>query len=178
MVGPRGKKTLLSTSWTVVCCSVTNLPISAAAIGACASLSRHSPNSPAPNTPRAVTSGTAALKVALSALGVGAGDEVITQGFTFVATWEAILDTGAVPVFCEVDETLCLDPDDLKKKITERTKCIVPVHMMGSQARINEIKAIADAKGIPVLEDTAQSAGGFLNGKHLGTIGKVGTLQL
>ena len=115
--------------------------------------------------------------MALAALGVGAGDEVITQGFTFVATWEAILDTGAVPVFCEVDQTLCLDPVDLEKKITERTKCIVPVHMMGSQARINEIKAIADAKGIPVLEDTAQSAGGFLNGKHLGTFGKVGTFS-
>ncbi|MCI5220766.1 MAG: DegT/DnrJ/EryC1/StrS family aminotransferase, partial [Candidatus Electrothrix sp. LOE2] len=65
---------------------------------------------------QAVTSGTAALKVALTALGVGIGDEVITQGFTFVATWEAILDVGAVPVFTEVDQTLNMDPDDLEQK--------------------------------------------------------------
>ena len=67
---------------------------------------------------QAVSSGTAALKVALKALGVGPGDEVITQGFTFVATWEAIFDVGAVPVFTEVDETLNMDPADLEKKIT------------------------------------------------------------
>jgi 8-amino-3,8-dideoxy-alpha-D-manno-octulosonate transaminase len=65
---------------------------------------------------QAVTSGTAALKVALTALGVGPGDEVITQGFTFVATWEAILEVGAIPVFTEVDETMNMDPEDLKKK--------------------------------------------------------------
>ena len=72
------------------------------------------------NYGQAVTSGTAALKVALVALGVGPGDEVITQGFTFVATWEAILEVGAIPVFTEVDETLNMDPADLKKKITVR----------------------------------------------------------
>lgn len=125
----------------------------------------------------AVTSGSAALKVALAALGVGYGDEVITQGFTFVATWEAILDCGAKPVFCEVDETLCMAPEDLKKKISDKTRCIVPVHMMGAQARIEEIMAIADAKGIPVLEDTAQSAGARLNGRHLGTFGAMGTFS-
>ncbi len=125
----------------------------------------------------AVTSGSAALKVALASLGIGYGDEVITQGFTFVATWEAILDCGAKPVFAEVDETLCMDPADLQKKITDKTRCIVPVHMMGAQARIEEIKAIADAKGIPVLEDTAQSAGCTLGGKHLGTFGAMGTFS-
>lgn len=125
----------------------------------------------------AVTSGSTALKVALAALGVGYGDEVITQGFTFVATWEAILDCGAKPVFCEVDETLCMDPADLKKKITDKTRCIVPVHMMGAQARIKEIMAIADEAGIPVLEDTAQSAGARLGGKHLGTFGAMGTFS-
>ena len=107
----------------------------------------------------AVTSGSTALKVALAALGVGPGDEVITQGFTFVATWEAIFDAGAVPVFCEVDDSLCMDPADLEGRITDKTACIIPVHMMGSQARIKEIVAIADKHGIPVLEDTAQSAG-------------------
>lgn len=125
----------------------------------------------------AVSSGTAAVKVALAALGVGHGDEVITQGFTFVATWEAIFDTGAKPVFCEIDDTLCMDPADLEAKITERTAAIVPVHMMGAQARIKEIKAIADKHGIPVMEDTAQSAGGFLDGKHLGTFGAMGSFS-
>lgn len=125
----------------------------------------------------AVTSGTSALKVALASLGVGPGDEVITQGFTFVATWETIFDVGAKPVFCEVDETLCLDPDDLQNKITDKTRCIVPVHMMGAQADISKIKAIADAHGIPVLEDTAQSAGCFLGGRHLGTFGAMGTFS-
>ncbi|RUM38114.1 MAG: DegT/DnrJ/EryC1/StrS family aminotransferase [Desulfobulbus sp.] len=126
---------------------------------------------------QAVTSGTAALKVALTAMGVGIGDEVITQGFTFVATWEAILDIGAQPVFTEVDQTLNMDPDDLAKKITDKTKAIIPVHMLGAPARIHEIKAIADKHGIPVLEDTAQAAGARLNGQHLGTFGTCGTFS-
>ncbi len=126
---------------------------------------------------QAVTSGTAALKVAMAALGVGPGDEVITQGFTFVATWEAILDIGAIPVFTEVDETLNMDPDDLKKKITEKTRCIIPVHMLGAMARIEEIVEIANAHKIPVLEDTAQAAGGRINGQHLGTFGQCGTFS-
>ncbi len=126
---------------------------------------------------QAVTSGTAALKVALTAMGIGAGDEVITQGFTFVATWEAILDTGAVPVFTEVDKTLNMDPADLAAKITTRTRAIIPVHMLGAQARIAEIKEVADSRGIPVLEDTAQAAGARLQGKHLGTFGACGTFS-
>ena len=126
---------------------------------------------------QAVSSGTAALKVGLAALGVGAGDEVITQGFTFVATWEAILDCGAVPVFTEVDLTLNMDPADLERKITPKTRAILPVHMMGAPARIEAIKAIADRHGIPVLEDTAQAAGGRLHGRHLGTFGAIGTFS-
>ncbi|MCA1765192.1 MAG: DegT/DnrJ/EryC1/StrS family aminotransferase [Desulfobulbaceae bacterium] len=126
---------------------------------------------------QAVTSGTVALKVALAVLGVGPGDEVITQGFTFVATWEAILDIGAVPVFTEIDETLNMDPADLEKKITDKTRAIIPVHMMGSAARIEEIVAIADRHGIPVIEDTAQAAGAKLNGKGLGSFGRLGTFS-
>ncbi|MBK5101620.1 MAG: DegT/DnrJ/EryC1/StrS family aminotransferase [Desulfobacteraceae bacterium] len=125
----------------------------------------------------AVSSGTAALRVALSALGIGPGDEVITQGFTFVATWEAILDAGAIPVFAEIDNTLCLTPHDLAKKVSPRTKAIMPVHMCGSQARIEEIMRIADERGIPVIEDTAQACGGKLNGKALGSFGKMGTFS-
>lgn len=126
---------------------------------------------------QAVTSGSAALKVALIALGVGPGDEVITQGFTFVATWEAILEVGALPVFTEVDETLNMDPEDLKKKITSKTKCIIPVHMLGAQARIEEIVKIATQQGIPVIEDTAQAAGGRIKGRHLGSFGTCGTFS-
>jgi 8-amino-3,8-dideoxy-alpha-D-manno-octulosonate transaminase len=126
---------------------------------------------------QAVTSGTAALKVALTALGIGPGDEVITQGFTFVATWEAILEVGAVPVFTEVDATLNMAPEDLKNKITSRTKCIIPVHMLGAQAKIEEIVRIAAQHAIPVIEDTAQAAGGKIKGRHLGTFGTCGTFS-
>ncbi|RLB88396.1 MAG: DegT/DnrJ/EryC1/StrS family aminotransferase [Deltaproteobacteria bacterium] len=125
----------------------------------------------------AVSSGTAALRVALAGLGIAPGDEVITQGFTFVATWESILDAGAIPVFTEIDETLCMDPEDLEKKITPRTRAIIPVHMCGSQARIKEITKVAEKHGVPVVEDTAQSCGGRLNGKSLGTFGKIGTFS-
>jgi 8-amino-3,8-dideoxy-alpha-D-manno-octulosonate transaminase len=125
----------------------------------------------------AVSSGTAALKVALAALGIGPGDEVVTQGFTFVATWESILDTGAIPVFAEIDNTLCLDPDDIANKITANTKAIMPVHMCGSQARIEEIVSIADSYGIPVIEDACQSCGGRYKGKALGSFGKAGTFS-
>ena len=125
----------------------------------------------------AVSSGTAALKVALASLGIGPGDEVITQGFTFVATWETILDMGAIPVFAEIDETFCLDPNDIEHRINERTKAILPVHMCGSQARINEIIEIASRHNIPVIEDTAQSCGGRIKGKALGTFGQIGTFS-
>ncbi len=125
----------------------------------------------------AVSSGTAALRVALAALGISPGDEVITQGFTFVATWETILDAGAIPVFAEIDETLCLDPDDLIKRITPRTRAILPVHMCGSMARIREICAVADKHHIPVIEDTAQSCGGKCENKALGSFGKMGTFS-
>ena len=125
----------------------------------------------------AVSSGSAALKVALSALGIGPGDEVITQGFTFVATWEAIFDAGAIPVFAEIDDTLCLDPEDITNKITSRTKAVIPVHMCGAQARINKIMSVADSHGITVLEDTAQSCGGRLDGKALGSFGAMGTFS-
>ncbi len=125
----------------------------------------------------AVSSGTAALRVALAALGVGPGDEVITQGFTFVATWEAVLDAGAVPVFAEIDDTLCLDPDDLEARITPRTRAVIPVHMCGGQARIQDILSVADRHGLPVIEDTAQACGGHIQGRALGSFGTVGTFS-
>ncbi len=123
----------------------------------------------------AVTSGSTALKVALTALGVGPGDEVITQGFTFIATFEAIIEAGAVPVPAEIDETLNLDPADFEKKITDKTKAVIPVHMLGSPARIQEIIAIAGNHGLKVIEDTAQALGASVGGKKLGAWGDVGT---
>ncbi|MFH1035473.1 MAG: DegT/DnrJ/EryC1/StrS family aminotransferase [Pseudomonadota bacterium] len=125
----------------------------------------------------AVGSGTAAVKVGLVGLGVGPGDEVIVPGFTFVATWEAVFDCGATPVFCEIDETLCLDPADLEKKITPQTRAIAAVHMLGAQAKMGQIKAVAERHGIPVLEDTAQAAGCTLEGKYVGTFGACGTFS-
>jgi len=125
----------------------------------------------------AVTSGTSALKVALKALKVGPGDEVITQAHTYVATVEAILECGAMPVMTEVDWTLNMDPADLTCKITPRTKVIIPVHMCGVAARMDDIMAIAGQRNLAVLEDTAQACGGTYHGKPLGTIGAVGTFS-
>lgn len=126
---------------------------------------------------QAVTSGTAALKVALAALGIGPGDEVITSGFTFVATYEAIVEAGAVPIPAEIDETLNLDPVDFERKITSKTKAVIPVHMLGSPARIQEIIDIARKHNLKVIEDTAQALGAGVGGKKLGTWGDMGTFS-
>jgi 8-amino-3,8-dideoxy-alpha-D-manno-octulosonate transaminase len=123
---------------------------------------------------QAVTSGTAALKVALRAMGVGPGDEVITQCHTFVATVEAIIEAGATPVITEVDRSLNMDPGDFEAKIGPRTRAVIPVHMLGSPARIGEILSIASRNGIPVLEDAAQAPGGEYRGRKLGTLGAAG----
>lgn len=123
----------------------------------------------------AVSSGTAALKVALIALGVGPGDEVIVPAYTFVATWEAVMDIGAVPVMADIDWTLNLNPGDLSNRITPRTKAIIVVHMCGSMARMDEI--LEAAGRIPVIEDTAQACGGTYKGKGLGTYGAMGTFS-
>lgn len=120
------------------------------------------------------SSGTTALCTALNACGIGAGDEVIVPPFTFVATFEAVISAGAVPVFSEIDETLCLDPDKLEDVITPRTKAVVPVHMCGSMARIDEIKDFCGKKGLILIEDACQSLGAAFNGKSLGSFGLAG----
>jgi 8-amino-3,8-dideoxy-alpha-D-manno-octulosonate transaminase len=125
----------------------------------------------------AVTSGTTALMASLAALGIRAGDEVITQGFTFIATFEAIIESGAVPVPAEIDDTLNLDPADFERKITEKTKAVMPVHMLGSPARIQEIIEIARKHNLRVIEDTAQGIGAAVGGKKVGTWGDVGTFS-
>jgi len=120
------------------------------------------------------SSGTAALNIALASCGIGAGDEVMVPPFTFVATAEAVLSVGAIPVFSEIDETLCLDPDAMEAFITPRTRAIVPVHMCGAMARIAEIRDICDGKGLVLIEDVCQSLGASFDGKAAGTFGQMG----
>ena len=124
------------------------------------------------------SSGTAGLKAALFSLGVKPGDEVITQSFTFVATVEAILELGAIPIITEIDKSLNMDPIDLKQKITPKTKVIIPVHMGGVAAKMDEIMQIAKDNNLKVLEDSCQALGGKYKGKELGTIGDIGVYSL
>ncbi len=126
----------------------------------------------------AVNSGTAAGYLALKALGVGPGDEVITQAFTFVATVEDILLCGATPVVVNVDETLNMCPQELAKAITPKTKCIFPVHMLGNPVRMDEIMAIASKHDLPVVEDACESLGATYKGRPVGTIGEIGVYSL
>lgn len=125
----------------------------------------------------AVTSGTAALRVALAALDIGPGDEVITQCFTFVATVESIIESRATPVCAEIDTTLNLDPNGLRRRITPRTKAVVAVHMLGTPARLMEITEICRQNNLVLIEDTAWGCGGNLNDKPLGTWGDIGTFS-
>ncbi len=120
------------------------------------------------------SSGTAAVATALAACGVGAGDEVIVAPFTFVADIEMILLAGAVPVFADIDETLCLSPSSVASAITEKTKAVLVVHMCGSMARIGELAALCDERGVVLIEDAAQALGAHYRGKALGTFGKAG----
>lgn len=129
------------------------------------------------NYAQAVTSGTAALKVGLEALQIKPGDEVITQSFTFVATVEAIIECGALPILTDINETLNMDPVSLKQKISKNTKAIIPVHMYGAGCQMDEIMAIAKQHHLLVLEDAAQAAGGTYKDEKLGTIGNVGTFS-
>jgi len=123
------------------------------------------------------SSGTAALTTAMAALGVGAGDEVIMPAFTFVASFEAVLSMGAIPVLVDIDESLTLAPDAVKAAITSKTKCVMPVHMCGSMADLDALKAICAEHKLILLEDACQSIGGTYKGKLLGTIGDAGTFS-
>ncbi|MBR9854140.1 MAG: DegT/DnrJ/EryC1/StrS family aminotransferase [Algicola sp.] len=122
----------------------------------------------------AVSSGTAALTVALASAGVGAGDEVIMPTFTFVASFESILALGAVPVLVDIDDTLTLKPQAVEKAITAKTKVVMPVHMCGSMADLNALKSICDKHGLLLLEDACQAIGGTYQDKPLGSIGDLG----
>lgn len=122
----------------------------------------------------AVTSGTTALYTAMAALEVGPGDEVILPAWTWYADYDAVVLSGALPVFVEIDESFSMDPNELEAKITPRTKVIVPSHLQGGVANMDAILEIARKHKIRVLEDCAQCAGGKYKGKYVGTIGDMG----
>ena len=124
-----------------------------------------------------VSSGTAALTVAMSALGIGYGDEVIIPTFTFVASFEAVLSVGAIPVLVDVDDTLTLDPAAVRQAITSKTKCIMPVHMCGSMADMDALMQICREHRLVLIEDACQSFGGSYKGRYLGGIGDAGTFS-
>jgi len=122
----------------------------------------------------AVNSCTSALIAALRALGIGAGDEVIVPAYTFFASAAVIGTCNAIPVIADVDDTLTLDPKDVERRITPRTKAIIVVHMRGKPAQMDELMAIAARHKLAVIEDVAQAAGGSYKGRMLGSIGTMG----
>jgi dTDP-3-amino-3,4,6-trideoxy-alpha-D-glucose transaminase len=122
----------------------------------------------------AVANGTDALTIALRALGVGPGDEVVMPSFTFYATAEAAIVAGATPVFCDIDpDTFCVTADTVKPVLTPRTKAIVPVHLFGNVAPVPELREL----GVPVVEDAAQAAGASLDGVKAGALGDAATFS-
>jgi dTDP-4-amino-4,6-dideoxygalactose transaminase len=127
----------------------------------------------------AVNSGTSALQAALLALDIKKGDEVLVPSFSFVATANAIISTGAKPIFVDIlKENYTMNPDDLRKKITKKSKAVIPVHLYGNVAFIDQISEIAKKHRIHVVEDAAQSLGSTLRGKHTGTFSELGCYSL
>jgi len=125
----------------------------------------------------ATNSGTASLLTILAGLDIGMGDEVIVPGFTFVASISAIVYAGALPLLAEIDETLNLDPADVEQRITPRTVAILAVHMLGNPARLAELRAIADAHDLMLIEDCAQAFGATYRGKPVGSYGIAGAIS-
>lgn len=120
----------------------------------------------------ATNSGTSALHVALLACGIGEGDEVITTPFTFIASGNAIVYTGATPVFADIDlDTYTIDPDSIENLITDKTKAILPVQLYGQAADMDEIREIAEKHDLKIIEDAAQAHGAEYNGEKVGTLG-------
>jgi dTDP-4-amino-4,6-dideoxygalactose transaminase len=126
----------------------------------------------------ATSSGTGSLFIALHAMGIRPGDEVIVPTFGFVATYSAAIFAGAVPVLAEIDETLTLDPADIVRQITPRTKAIIPVHMLGNPAAMDAIEDIARRHGLTILEDACQGMGASYRGRKVGSFGRMAAFSL
>ena len=127
----------------------------------------------------ALNSGTAALHCAVAAAGAGPGDEVITSPYSFIASAQGILHHNAVPIFADIDpKTYTLDPDDVERKITSKTKAIMPVHIHGNPADMKRLKEISEKHGIPLIEDAAQAHGAEHEGKKVGGIGDMGCFSM
>ena len=124
-----------------------------------------------------MTSGHAALVSALTAMGIGPGDEVIVPAYTYIATPMAVVAAGAIPIIAEVDETLTISPADIEKKLSSHTKAIIPVHIQGFPSNMDAILSIAKKHNLLMLEDACQAVGGSYNGKMLGTVGDAGALS-
>jgi len=126
----------------------------------------------------AVNGGTSAMMASLAALGIRPGAEIIVPGYTYIATMSAVIAVGGVPVLAEVDESLTLDPADVRRKITAKTQGIIPVHMLGNPCDMDRIMDIAGAHGLFVLEDGCQALGAAYKGKRVGSFGDMGAFSL
>jgi len=126
----------------------------------------------------ATSSGTSSLLCSAFALGLKPGDEIIVPAYTFVASYSSVIFLGLIPVLAEIDESLTLDPEDIEKRITSKTKAIMPVHMLGNPCNMDRIMAIARKHNLLVLEDCCQAAGASYKGKKVGTIGDIGAFSL
>jgi dTDP-4-amino-4,6-dideoxygalactose transaminase len=121
-----------------------------------------------------LTSGTAGIITALVALGIGPGDEVIVPSYTFISTASAVLAVGAIPVICEVDDTVTMDPADVERKVSKHTKAVIPVHIQGFPCDMDGLMALSKKYGFFVIEDACQADGGSYKGRRLGSIGHFG----
>lgn len=125
----------------------------------------------------AVTSGSAALEVSLAALGIGPGDEVILTSWSWISCFTAVVRVGARPVLAELDDSLSLDPKEIDRLITPRTKAAMTIHYLGSPGRIEELMERCQHHGIPLIEDCAQSMGATYRGRSIGTYGTIGAFS-
>jgi perosamine synthetase len=122
----------------------------------------------------ATNAGTSALEMAVKAIGINPGDEIIVPAYTFVATAQAVLARGGIPIFADIDDTFTISPQDLVKRITKKTKAIIPVHMFGNVADMDKILSIAKDHNLKVIEDCCQAVGATYKGRKVGTFGDIG----
>jgi len=127
---------------------------------------------------QATSSGTSSLMICLRTLGIGPGDEVIVPCYGFVASYGAMIFQGIVPVLAEIDDSLCIDPNDIEARITPRTKAIMPIHMLGNPCRIDLVLEIAQRHGLTVIEDACQACGASYRGRKVGSFGRMAGFSL